>query len=199
MFGVSLAPSALPVLLCSGMVFTHPPSCPAFPRTGFAAPSSTARSRGPQRYYAGSDASPARTRRQGLSASFALPSEHPTPSHAVGSDITISSTSVYPTGCRHLGFVLESQTRRTTTPKQVRYPAGCSFASSCSPPRLPQSRSRTTQLPSATCGVTSHGLDFHLLTKQHCRRTIPGSALRRPRNDQADGLARNGGAGVTLG
>src|SRR5688572_12992763 len=37
-----LATSALPVLLCSGMVFTHPPSCPAFPRTGFASPSSSA-------------------------------------------------------------------------------------------------------------------------------------------------------------
>ena len=36
-----LASSALPVLLCPGMVFTHPPSCPAFPRTGFAAPSSS--------------------------------------------------------------------------------------------------------------------------------------------------------------
>src|SRR5207302_2478292 len=35
-----LAGSALPVLLCSGMIFTRPPSCPAFPQTGFASPSS---------------------------------------------------------------------------------------------------------------------------------------------------------------
>ena len=152
----------------------HLPARPSLGRV-LLPPPPAARFRRPQRYYAGSDASPARTRRQGLSASFALPSEHPTPSHAVGSDITISSTSVYPTGCRHPGFVFESQTRRTTTPKRVRYPAGCSFASGCSPPRLPQSRSRTTQLPSATRGVTSHRWDFHLLTKQHRRRTIPGS------------------------
>jgi hypothetical protein len=51
--------------------------------------------------------------------------------------------------------------------------------------------SRTTQLPSATCGVTSHGLDFHLLTKQHRRRTIPGARplakrpTASPRNDSA--------------
>jgi len=31
----------------------------------------------------------------------------------------------------------------------------------CSPPRLPHSRSWTTQLPSATCAVTSHGIDSH--------------------------------------
>src|SRR5215831_6921271 len=35
-----LASSALPVLLCPGMALTPPPSCPAFPRTGFALPSS---------------------------------------------------------------------------------------------------------------------------------------------------------------
>src|SRR5262245_33092651 len=39
-----LASSALPVLLCSGMAIAHPPSYPAFPRMGFAAPSS----RGPR-------------------------------------------------------------------------------------------------------------------------------------------------------
>src|SRR6202043_112478 len=37
-----LASSALPVLLCPGIDLMHPPSCPAFPRTGFAAPSSNA-------------------------------------------------------------------------------------------------------------------------------------------------------------
>ncbi len=88
----------------------------------------------------------------------------------MGPGITISSTSVCPAGCRHPGFALGPRTRRTTTPKRVRYPAGCSFASGCSPPRI-----AATQLPSATCGVTSHGLDFHLLTKQHHRRTVLGN------------------------
>ena len=89
-----LATSALATLLCPGMVFTHPPSCPAFPQTGFAAPSSSAPCRGPQRYYAGSDSSPARSHRQGLSAYFALPSEHPAPNHVMIPAITISSTSM---------------------------------------------------------------------------------------------------------
>ena len=156
---------------------------PCLPSDGFCCPF-LQRPRRPQRYYAGSDSSPARTRRQGLSAYFALPSEHPTPNHAMGPAITISSTSVCPARCRHPGFVLGPLTRRTTTPKRVRYPAGCSFASGCSPPRLPHSRSRATQLPSATCGVTSHGSDLHLLTKQHHRRTVPDtSASLRFRDD----------------
>src|SRR6516165_2387249 len=175
-----LASSALPVLVCSGMVFTLPPSYPAFPRRGFASPSSSRPCSGPQRYYAGSDSSPGRTPRQGLSACFVLPSEHPDPNHVVGPDITISSTSVCPAGCRHPDFALGPRARRTKTPKRVRYPTGCSFASGCSPPRLPRSRSRTTQLPSATCGVTSHGSDLHLLTKQHHRRTVPAFARPSP-------------------
>src|SRR5438093_9131571 len=56
----------------------------------------------------------------------------------MGPDITILSTSVCPAGCYHPGFALGPRTRRTTTPKRVRYPTGCSFASGCSPPRLPQ-------------------------------------------------------------
>jgi len=54
------------------------------------------------------------------------------------------------------GFAMNEQARRTIPPKRVRYPAGCSFASSCSPPRI-----AATQLPSATCATTSHRTDFH--------------------------------------
>ena len=54
------------------------------------------------------------------------------------------------------GFAMNEQARRTTPPKQVRHPAGCSFASSCSPPRI-----AATQSPSATCATTSHRTDFH--------------------------------------
>jgi hypothetical protein len=43
------------------------------------------------------------------------------------------------------GFASGPQARRTTQPKRVRYPTGCSFASGCSPPRL-----TATQLPSAS-------------------------------------------------
>ena len=58
-----LASSALTMLFCLDMLFARPPSCPAFPRTGFATPSSRGPCTRPQRYYAGSDSSPARTRR----------------------------------------------------------------------------------------------------------------------------------------
>ena len=54
------------------------------------------------------------------------------------------------------GFAMNEQARRTMPPKRVRHPAGCSFASSCSPPRI-----AATQLPSATCATTSHRTDFH--------------------------------------
>src|SRR5580658_9724125 len=54
------------------------------------------------------------------------------------------------------GFAMNEQARRTTPPKQVRHPAGCSFASGCSPPHI-----AATQLPSATCVTTSHRTDFH--------------------------------------
>ena len=59
---------------------------------------------------------------------------------------------------------MDEQARRAMPPKRVRYPAGCSFASGCSPPRL-----ATTQLPSATCVTTSHRLDFHLPDKTTSR------------------------------
>jgi len=48
-------------------------------------------------------------------------------------------------------FAMNEQARRCTPPKRVRHPTGCRFASGCSPPRL-----AATQLPSATCAVTSH-------------------------------------------
>lgn len=48
------------------------------------------------------------------------------------------------------GFARAQKARQDSTPKRVRHPTGYPFASGCSPPRL-----TTTQLPSATCSVTS--------------------------------------------
>src|SRR5277367_6157247 len=59
-------------------------------------------------------------------------------------------------GSCDLGFAMSEQARRTMPPKRVRHPAGCSFASSCSPPHI-----AATQLPSATRVTTSHRMDFH--------------------------------------
>ena len=80
------------------------------------------------------------------------------------------------------GFAMNEQARRTMPPKRVRYPAGCSFASSCSPPRI-----AATQLPSATCATTSHRTDFHppdkATSQTHSSSLTRGS--RTPR-DSAD-------------
>ena len=95
-FAPVLAMTALTVLCCLGLSFTHPPSCPAFPRTGLCCPAFP-RSvwTGPLRYYAGSDSRRARTRPSGLSASFALPSEHPIPNHVVCLDVAFTVTSAH--------------------------------------------------------------------------------------------------------
>ena len=68
---------------------------------------------------------------------------------------------------------MDEQARRATPPKRVRHPAGCSFASGCSPPRL-----ATTQLPSATCVTTSHRSDFHLPDKTTSRTHSPAGLTR---------------------
>jgi hypothetical protein len=66
-----------------GQVRLHLPALPSLKRVLLPRPLA-ATLRAPQRYYAGCDSSPARTRRRGLSASFALPSEHPDPNHGMG-------------------------------------------------------------------------------------------------------------------
>jgi len=73
------------------------------------------------------------------------------------------------------GFALLEQARRKTPPKRVRHPAGCSFASGCSPPRI-----AATQLPSATWKVTSHGLDLHQTDNATSRTHSRLAALQRP-------------------
>jgi hypothetical protein len=77
--------TALPVLLCPGVDKCASTFLPCLPSNGFCYPAlSRPTLQAPQRYYAGCDPSPARTRRRGLSASFALPSEHPDPNHVMG-------------------------------------------------------------------------------------------------------------------
>src|SRR4051812_47755793 len=71
-----------------------PSSCPAFPRTGFAAPSS--RGLSPQRYYAGSDSCRDRTPPTGLSAYPALPSGHSVPPTTCAPKIAFAVTSASP-------------------------------------------------------------------------------------------------------
>ena len=67
--------------VCAGSVFRASTFLPCLPSARLCFTRLSRRS--PQRYYAGCDSCPARTRRTGLSASFGLPSEHPAPNHAV--------------------------------------------------------------------------------------------------------------------
>ena len=170
--------SALPVLLCSGMVFTPPPSCPAFPRMGFAVPSSS----GPRTGRNGTmrALTPRRLAHAGKVSLLALlcrPSiPPPTTSWA-------RASPSHPRRCARPDVAIQASSwnRRLAAPQ--RRNGFVILQAARSPPAAPhpasrKARGRTTQLPSATCGVTSHELDFHLLTKQHRRRTIPGSPLR---------------------
>ena len=86
-----LASSALTMLFCLDMIFARPPSCPAFPRMGFACPSFSGPYTRPQRYYAGSDSSPARTRRRGLSVPFGCLPGIPSPTTLCSPEVTYSS------------------------------------------------------------------------------------------------------------
>ena len=95
-----LASSALTMLFCLDMIVTRPPSCPAFPWTGFASPSSNGPCTRPQRYYAGSDSSPGRTPRRGLSAYSALPSRHSVLNHAGCPSVALSVASAPRVGSR---------------------------------------------------------------------------------------------------
>ena len=69
---------------------------PPFPKAGLCCPA-VSRSvwTESRQSYASSDSCPARTHPTGLSASFASPSEHPTPNHIVRLDIALSVTSAY--------------------------------------------------------------------------------------------------------
>ena len=129
-----IALSALAVLRCFGLDITFPPSYSAFPRHGLCCPCFSRFA--PQRYYAGSDSCPARTHRTGLSASFALPSEYPAPNHIVSLNVAFTVTSAHQDRPVGPGFAVLRQARHITPPKRVRYPAGYSFASGCSPPRI---------------------------------------------------------------
>src|SRR5215472_17638820 len=80
-----IASSALAAVLCCSVVIAHPPSCPAFPRHGFAFRASRGfRHIGTMRALTSGGLThytPV------LFAYFALPSEHPTPNHIVCLDI----------------------------------------------------------------------------------------------------------------
>jgi hypothetical protein len=56
------------------------------------------------------------------------------------------------------------QARRNTPPNRIRHPTGYPFASGCFPPRL-----AATQLPSATCVMTSHRVDSHFADREYSR------------------------------
>ena len=147
---------------------------PTFPRTGLCWPvlsRSVPSERRPQRYCAGSNSCPARTRRAGLSASFVSPSEHPAPNHVMGPSVVFAVASTRPAGlmtqaspwmsrlaapCRRNGFVI---LRAVRSPPAALHPV--SRRRSCL--RLHVSRLHI-------------GWTFTSLTRQHHGRTHPGKA-----------------------
>jgi hypothetical protein len=136
---------------------------PSFPRSGFAARSSRAlrrigrmRALTPDRLAHTAQVSP-------LNA-LCLPNIPPSTTQCSRTSLLQSLQRVRSGPSPVPGFATNEQARRYTPPKQVRYPAGCSFASDCSPPRL-----TATQLSSASRVVTSHGTDSHCADKTPSR------------------------------
>ena len=122
----------------------------------------------PHRYYEGSDSCPPRPAGRSLRLlRFAFRTSRPQPRRAPERRFPSHlSASVGPH--QGPGFAMRSQARRHRPPNRVRHPTGYPFASGCSPPRL-----AATQLPSASCVVTSHGEDFHLTDKASSRTHDP--------------------------
>ena len=100
--------------------------------------------------------------------SSAFPASRPQPRYAARRSRAYHL--VPPVGPRGPDFAINEQARLCTPPNWVRHPTGCRFASGCSPPRL-----AATQLPSATCAVTSHGTDSHRADITNSRtHSLPG-------------------------
>ena len=150
---------------------------PTFPPGGFARRAS--RGSSPQQDYAGSDSCRPLARSTGLSAYSAPPAKHPDPNHVMSPECRFAShfSASSPT-LSGLRLRQRSQARQLTPPKRVRHPTGCSFASSCFPPRL-----AATQLLSTSCAVTPHGRDSHpadeASSRTHDRQPPAGSSFRR--------------------
>jgi len=137
--------SGIPGAVCASVVvFTSPPSCP--PSLGPVYATRASRDPHPGRIGPMRALTPGELAHpSGLSASFALPSEHPTPTHVAcpacrfDSHLSASGRASGP------GFASMQQARRNAPPYRVRHPAGCSLASDCSPPHI-----AVTRLSSAT-------------------------------------------------
>ena len=145
---------ALPALSCLGLSVTPPPPCPAFPRRGFASRAS----RGLRRSGTMRAVTPARLAHAGQVSPLsriAVRASRPQPRHGAQTSLSPSPQRVWPGQPVQASHIM-SRLAAPPPPNRVRSPAGCSFASGCSPPRL-----AATQLPSASWVVTSHGLDLH--------------------------------------
>ena len=139
---------------------------PPFPRPGFAARASRRPAQGrSSTMRAPTPGALAHARQVSPLSCLAVRASNPQP-RKCSPGIAFAVASNVP-GSQSSGFAIVTQARRCTPPKRVRHPAGCSFASGCFPPRL-----TATQLPSATCVVTSHGLDSHPPVKATSRTHV---------------------------
>jgi hypothetical protein len=93
-----LAPKGTVGALLRAAAIAHPPSCPAFPRPGFAARRSRGRSRfGTMRALTSAGLAPNPT---DLSASSALPSRRPAPNHVMRPNVAFTVTTARPARSR---------------------------------------------------------------------------------------------------
>src|SRR5690554_4904209 len=139
---------------------------PTFPRSGFANRTSRDRSRsGTMRALTPGDL--AHDRQVSPLTPLCRP-DIPSPTTPCPPVVAFTVTSARPVRPSGPGFAMLSRARQDTPPNRVRSPTGCPFAAGCSPPRL-----ATTQLPLATCAVTSHDKDLHLADKASSRFPPP--------------------------
>src|SRR5690625_5298475 len=147
------------LLLCARRASTF---LPTFPRPGFANRTSRDRGRsGTMRALTPGDL--AHDRQVSPLTPLCRP-DIPSPTTPCPPVVAFTVTSARPVRPSGPGFAMQSRARQDTPPNRVRSPTGCPFAAGCSPPRL-----ATTQLPLATCAVTSHDKDLHLADKASSR------------------------------
>ena len=148
---------------------------PTFPRHGFAFRAS----RGSHRCSTMRALTPARrshARQVSSLTPLCLP-DIPTPTTSCASNVAFAVTSARPARPVAKSRLRQrSQARQHTPPKRVRHPTGYPFASGYFPPRL-----AATQLPSASCNVTSHGQDLHLTDKAYSRTYERALARKKKR------------------
>ena len=160
---------------CRRLSFTPPPSCLAFPRSGFV--TRTSRGTAPQRYYAGSHSCPPRPDRQVFPLPpLRLPGIPPPTTSCAQPSLSQSPQRGRPALSRAPGFASASQARRYMPPKSVSYSCG-----------LPV---RVRLLPTPLATTRGDAVTFRFMRRDlHMART-PTLLTKRPHGTHEGGRPR---------